>query len=380
MTDIATTTEPMILVEPVRNEAGKIRRYALVTFEGEPVMRGDKPLTHEKRVDAEADAAALNASIESDRAESPEQIVETTPAPIIESALANHLAECVTPDELPDAIAAERERIAARRESEPRDAQDRVAHMSDDDLPPIQPPITGDDSQPITAAKRATSKHSRAVAGRIRSRATAASYHVEFTDDDLTPPQVEQIDALREHVAAWDRYVDAAIADPATASDERERDLVGQVSAFVYHAWDAGVPTTIIGSVIGASGGSARGRALRYAESMGVERPTPLRRTSDTLKPRDPVSVAARYADVLRPVYVAATSPDAGRADLDAAIVAAFRTGVGVTSIARVAGMTPGTARSIAHKALTDAGERIPSNDERRAARAALDVPSLPDD
>ena len=128
----------------------------------------------------------------------------------------------------------------------------------------------------------------------------------------------------------------------------------------------AGLPTTAIGSIIGCSGGSARGRALNYALHNKLDAPTPIRstRASAPSDPKDPSG--SRYAEQLAPVFAEA-------------LVVAYAI-VPTRAIADAAGLTPATVMRRVSAAHERNGSTPPDADSRRKARAAMPVPALPTD
>src|SRR5262245_37938027 len=251
-------------------------------------------------------------------------------------------------------------------------AEQRVARMPADQLPPV--PLQGPPETPKPPPPARGSGLSRIAAGRQRSRETAERYAVNYDPAQRFPDLADHVSGIKGAIAALDKQIDSDKPDP-----KRDRELDGAVSERVYAAWDAGLPTTAIGSLIGCSGGSARGRALTYALEHKKGAPARARsaRTTAPGKPKSPRG--SRYADQLRPVYDAAkdkgTTPDA----LDALLVEAFAI-VPTAAIATTAGLTPASGIRRVKLAHELAGTSVPTADERREARATMAVPELPDD
>jgi hypothetical protein len=250
---------------------------------------------------------------------------------------------------------------------------DNVAYRT---LPVVPTDAPGSQSVSEAARERKRSGLSRVSEGRRRSNATRAKYALSFDPFERYAEQSAELHELKIAAERLDEAIDAENAMRGTP--ERTRELYDVLSGAAYDAWVAGVPTTVIGGIVGCSAGSARGRALRYAEQNDKPAPEPLRRSSRDRTPQNPVSVSARFVVVLTPLYNAALSGDI--ATRDAEIVRAFEHGVGVSAIGRVAGVTTSTARRIAHDALAAAGKPIPSNEQRREQRASAELPELPDD
>lgn len=389
MTPSTTTpAAPHAVIEPVKDAKGKIRGYR---------VNGS---THRTKAAAEQAAAAIEAHLAAmiDANDAANEGRPDEVAPELSADDEARIARDETPEPIaladvpregdPDA-ALDAEQIEAETvEQDDVDpstltAEARVARMSADELPPLpeRPYNERPAGQPAPEpASRRRSGHPRVVAGRVRSRATAATYRAPYDPAERFPALRSHVERLSAAITGLDGLVDAVLA----GKDVSEADLKAagtRVEREVYEAYNAGLPTPAIGSIIGASGGSARGRARRYARKHGL--PMPDGATTSTRTPRDrtplaPVQVSARYSAVLDPVYRAAL--DGELLALDAAMAHAFVNGVPPRSIGACAGIPSSAVRKRTAAYLTARGQDVPDTEARKAARSALALPELPDD
>lgn len=258
----------------------------------------------------------------------------------------------------------------------------RVARMAKEDLPPVPsgegPVVTTEPAAP--SGRRSASGLSRIAAGRMRSRATA---HVYRVSDEQFAKHAEkpQIVALQDAIAKLDAVIDGVSIDATKSRDAAEREAYDRVSECVHAAWTANVPTTVIGHVIGSSGGSARGRALVYAAHTGTGVPKGVRAASVERAPQKPSDAGRiRYADALAPLYAAVTAKKRDEAEVDTALASAFVAGLPVTAMAKVAGLSQQDVRKRAVDHLRRHGQDVPTEQARREARLLLPLAELPDD
>lgn len=215
-----------------------------------------------------------------------------------------------------------------------------------------------------TATPRRKTDGGRIYAGRMRSRATASQYagdpeHVSKFGKEY----VNETHAISVAITILDNAI-----DNGARTDDELRVAYRDVERASYEAWMAGVPTTVIGAIIGTSGGSARGRALAYAKREGLDAPEG-RRTSTTREPTDPRTVSTikpRYWEPLGRVLQAV----ANGKHVSEEILLAYNAGVPLAHIATVAGMTAAQVKDAIGDDALDA-------DARKAARATLVAPDI---
>lgn len=381
MTDsTATETTAPYAVEAIRDAKGKARGWTIVSTDDDPLMilvDGEPFQVKSKAEATEALEALLEGELDGFDYDADAPAVPTPDE-------VEGMAAADEPVEAPKA----KRRTKAQKEADEATAKanaDAIRSMSDADLAVAieQAAENGSDlhDQLVSERDRRTAEPTTPKVerpSRVRLGEAGGTPAVQYDPAEKFPAHVEVIGEIRERVAE--------LREALNGSDKAQiSSLNDQLNDALARAYQAGLPITALGVLIGVSASAARSRALRAAAAKGLdvsERTSaegqPVARKGSTIPvvALDAVTakVRGRYGKQLEDIHAQLTAAhEAGDEDaFNGAMFGAMEKGVSIVALGQLLAVSASAARSRALRYATRHGKTLPSKDDRKAARTEL--------